>query len=102
MTRHPDATVRPIVTPRLRGRAGQRQRQRRLYAEPLCRDCKAKGIITAAIEVDHIVALAPQFGGTDTDDNCRALCSACHQDRTREVFGHRKRVRIAADGWPEE
>lgn len=88
------------VTERLRGRAGQRQRQRRLYAEPLCRDCKAKGIVRAAVVIDHVIPLA--HGGLDTDENCRALCVPHHEERTREQFGFRKRVRIAADGWPEE
>ena len=87
-----------MITPRLRGRAGQRQRLRRLRDEPMCRDCKAKGFVTQATEVDHIKPLAQ--GGSDDDDNCRSLCSACHLDRTREAFGHKKRVAIAADGWP--
>jgi len=90
------------VTGRLRGRAGQRQRLRRLQAEPLCRDCLAKSPprTTAAVEIDHIQPLA--LGGTDDDENCRALCSACHLDRTREAFGYRKRVAIDVSGWPVE
>src|SRR3546814_16362008 len=75
---------------RLRGRRGVEQRRRRLQAEPLCRDCKAKGVITAATAPDHIVPLA--LGGSDDDSNVRCLCTECHLERTREQFGHRARV----------
>lgn len=61
---------------RLRGRAGVKQRQRRLSNEPLCRHCNQRGLITPAEEVDHIVPLA--YGGTDTDDNVQCLCRECH------------------------
>lgn len=87
-----------MITPRLRGRAGQLQRLRRLAAEPLCRDCKSMGIVRAATTPDHIVPLSR--GGTDTEDNIRCLCSEHHLDRTREQFGHRPRVAIGPDGWP--
>jgi len=75
------------------------QRQRRLAAEPLCRDCKAKGRITAAVTPDHILPLA--LGGTDTDDNVRCLCEDCHRARTAEQFGHRAKQQVGADGWPK-
>jgi 5-methylcytosine-specific restriction protein A len=87
-----------IATPRLRGRAAVAQRLRRLRAEPLCRDCAAKGIVTAATVVDHIVPLA--LGGDDSDANTRSLCTPCHGTRTAEQFGHRKRVAVGFDGWP--
>jgi len=83
---------------RLRGRAGVAQRRRRLAAEPLCRDCKARGIISAATVPDHIKPLA--LGGTDDDDNIRCLCGPCHEIKTAEQFGHRQRVEIGRDGWP--
>lgn len=84
---------------RIRGRKGMALRKRRLYAEPLCRDCSAKGITTAATTPDHIRPLA--LGGTDTDDNIRCLCADCHAVRTAEQFGHKQpRPAIGADGWP--
>lgn len=85
---------------RLRGRAGVAQRKRRLTAEPLCRMCRTKGLTTAADVIDHEKPLA--LGGTDTDDNCRALCHPCHDKVTRQQFGLRHKPRIALDGWPEE
>lgn len=85
---------------RLRGRRAVAQRRRRLRAEPLCRDCSAKGIVTAAEVVDHIVPLA--LGGDDSDANTRNLCTACHHIRTAQQFRLRRKVRIGADGWPAE
>jgi len=85
---------------RLRGWAGQQQRLRRLRAEPLCRDCREAGRVTAATVPDHIVPLA--HGGSDDDSNIRCLCAECHSRRSAEQFGKRQRhrVRIGRDGWP--
>lgn len=83
---------------RLRGRRAVEQRKRRLMNEPLCRDCLAKGITTASTVPDHIQPLA--LGGTDDDSNIRCLCGPCHEVRTAEQFGHRRRVEIGLDGWP--
>ena len=85
-------------TPRLRGRAAVEQRRRRLQAEPLCRDCKARGKVTASTVPDHIVPLA--HGGSDDDSNIRCLCQPCHEARTAEQFGYRRRIAIGFDGWP--
>ena len=70
-------------TKRLRGRLGTEQRQRRLIASPLCRECAAYGFSRAAEEIDHIVPLAR--GGTDTDDNVQSLCKSCHKARTSSM-----------------
>lgn len=83
---------------RLRGRKAVEVRKRRLQAEPLCRDCKAKGIIRASTVPDHIKPLA--LGGTDDDSNIRCLCGPCHAARTAEQFGQRQKARIGPDGWP--
>lgn len=87
------------MAPRLRGRRAVEQRRRRLRAEPLCRDCKAKGLVTIATVIDHIQPLV--LGGSDDDSNCRALCKEHHDQRTREQFGHKVKPRIGMDGWPE-
>lgn len=87
------------MTERLRGRAGQAQRRRRLMLEPLCRDCRERGLVTAATTPDHITPLA--LGGTDDDSNIRCLCAECHDRRTREQFGHKAPPqRIGLDGFP--
>jgi 5-methylcytosine-specific restriction protein A len=84
---------------RLRGRAGVAQRLRRLRAEPLCRMCKAKGIIRASEVPDHILALA--LGGTDDDSNIQCLCDLCHSRKTQEEFNRPRRAPIDEDGWPD-
>ncbi|MGY2732799.1 HNH endonuclease signature motif containing protein [Sphingomonas sp. UYP23] len=70
---------------RLRGRAGQAQRKRRLEAEPLCRICSERSLVTAATVPDHITPLA--LGGSDDDTNIRCLCQPCHDEVTAEQFG---------------
>jgi 5-methylcytosine-specific restriction enzyme A len=92
-------TAPSIPSNRLRGRRAVAVRLRRLRAEPLCRDCKARGRISESTVPDHIIPLTK--GGTDTDDNIRCLCADCHRVRTAEQFGHRKPfARIGPDGWP--
>ena len=83
---------------RLRGRRAVAQRLRRLRAEPLCRDCAAKGVVREATVPDHIVPLA--CGGSDEDSNIRCLCAECHIRRTAEQFGLRRKVAVGSDGWP--
>ena len=86
------------MTERLRGRRAVVQRKRRLQAEPLCRDCAARGIVREATVPDHIVPLA--HGGSDEDSNIRCLCADCHQARTAEQFGLRRTVGAGPEGWP--
>ncbi|QUM70851.1 HNH endonuclease [Sphingopyxis granuli] len=86
------------MTERIRGRRGVELRKRRLAAEPLCRLCRADGVVRAAEVIDHIVPLAK--GGKDIDENCRALCHEHHAEVTAKQFGRRVRQRISPDGWP--
>jgi 5-methylcytosine-specific restriction protein A len=89
-------------TQRLRGRAGQAQRLRRLKrTNGLCERCLAAGRTTVATVVDHIKPLA--HGGSDEDDNTRNLCDPCHLEVTAEQFGHevrRGKPGVGADGRP--
>jgi 5-methylcytosine-specific restriction protein A len=84
---------------RIRGRLGVKLRRRRLMNEPLCRDCKANGIVRAAVVPDHITPLAQ--GGEDVDSNIQCLCRPCHDLKTRQDFGWKKpRQATGEDGWP--
>ncbi|MGF6957988.1 HNH endonuclease [Paraburkholderia youngii] len=46
----------------------------------------AKGFVTEATEVDHIVPLFK--GGTDAPGNLQSLCEPCHAAKTRIDVGH--------------
>lgn len=53
-----------------------------LRENPLCADCKSKGIVTAAEEVHH-VKKAKLFPELRLDpSNLLAICSSCHARRT--------------------
>lgn len=84
---------------RLRGRAGQAQRKRRLArTKGLCERCQARHLVRAATVVDHIKPLA--LGGSDDDENTRNLCDPCHDEVTAEQFGKRRVQACGEDGWP--
>jgi 5-methylcytosine-specific restriction protein A len=102
LTRSTAAALAETITmnERIRGRAGQRLRLRRLRAEPLCRDCAARGVIRRSTVPDHIRPLA--LGGLDVDENVRCLCDDCHLFRTAQQFGHRGGRLLGDDGWPIE
>ncbi|MDB5540539.1 MAG: endonuclease [Devosia sp.] len=90
------------ATPRLRGRAGVKQRDRRLKrTNYLCEDCEALGRITLATVVDHTIPLSK--GGPDTDENTRNLCDEHDAIRTAEQFGFKAptpKQAIAINGRP--
>lgn len=74
-------------------------RKRRLaQLGPLCRMCADEGYVTEATTIDHIIALAN--GGTDTDDNCQALCAKHHEAKTARDLGYKAKPSYGADGWP--
>lgn len=84
---------------RLRGRAGQQQRKRRLArTDGLCERCAKAGKVVLATVVDHIQPLA--LGGSDEDENTRNLCDPCHDAVTREQFGQAQTIGVDEDGWP--
>lgn len=68
---------------------------------PLCVMCQARGKITAAYAVDHIV---PHKGDQKLfwdESNWQSLCQECHSaDKQRIERGGRARQLVGADGWP--
>ena len=84
-------------------------RLRILRREPLCRMCKANGIVTAAAELDHIIPIS-QGGSPFDEDNLQPLCRECHQAKTSsEYMNHAnvdEQIRIMDelaefDDWPD-
>lgn len=52
-----------------------------IAANPLCVECRKKGIITPAQVADHIVPI--NMGGAAlSEDNLQALCHKCHNRKS--------------------
>ena len=64
----------------------------------LCQECLARGRLTQAVEVDHIVPLFK--GGDDSDSNKKSLCADCHVLKTREDKGLRPSGACDSNGLP--
>lgn len=71
---------------RLRGRPLQRRNKRFLQEHPLCVMCEAKGRVSVAEEVDHIIPLFK--GGADEWCNLQGLCKECHAKKTAKDMGY--------------
>lgn len=87
---------------RIRGTTLQNIRRKHFKEHPLCVMCDAKGIVTLATDLDHIIALTN--GGADVPSNRQGLCHPCHEEKTAIDLGHvyTARKTIGADGWPVE
>lgn len=83
---------------RLRGRAAVQRRARWLSLHPLCVECLRLGLVSEAVEVDHIVPLFK--GGADDWSNLQSLCKPCHDTKTRQDLGWRPAAACGADGLP--
>ena len=67
----------------------------------LCATREAKGRVTIAAEVDHLLQLAK--GGADNETNFQSLCEPCHRIKTAQDTGRRVAEpprRIGLDGYP--
>lgn len=88
-------TISPV--PRLRGRAGQKQRQRRLdRTNGLCERCAEEGITRLAKVVNHKVPLI--HGGPDTDENTENLCKRHDDEATAKQFGFKAPIEAKGIG----
>lgn len=64
-----------------------------IQSHPLCEHCQARGRVTPAQEVDHIIPL--EDGGTHDEANLQALCKPCHSSKTaREDDRWRQQPRL--------
>ena len=82
---NPDSWRNGLTTAQ-RGYGGRWQKARLTFLnrEPLCRICKAAGLITPATVVDHI---EPHRGNQDlfwNTDNWQPLCTTCHDAKTKQ------------------
>lgn len=50
-------------------------------SNPLCAECMRQGLVSPAVQRDHIVPL--EEGGTDDADNVQGLCLACHEAKSK-------------------
>ena len=64
----------------------------------LCQVCAAKGRVTPANQVDHVIPKVKQ--GTDEETNLQSICDPCHRDKSARDKGHRVKPTIGLDGWP--
>ena len=84
-------------------KAWARLRLRQLAKEPLCRMCAARGDVTPATEVDHIVAIKRGGDAFPGLDGLQSLCRSCHSRKTAAIDCDNSQgyfSDIGADGWP--
>jgi len=79
----------------------QRLRKHQLKAEPLCRFCLERGIVTAANVVDHVV---PHRGNWTefVTGKLQSLCEPCHRSAKRQIELRGYRCDIGVDGLPTD
>ena len=80
------------ATLRQRGGSWQVRRIAQLQREPLCRHCTLLGLVTLAIQVDHVNPLW-SGPGLDVDDNLQSLCAPCHAIKTASEASDRAKSR---------
>ena len=86
---------------RLNGWLRREQRIRYLSQHPLCAECERQGRVTAATELDHVVALGQGGVANAYDDTgLQGLCHVCHCAKTARELGQRERSACGVDGFP--
>jgi 5-methylcytosine-specific restriction protein A len=83
-----------VPTPRDRGRPWRRRRAAWLYAHPLCCMCAARGAVTPATEVDHVIPLWK--GGADDESNYQSLCADDSKAKTATEAAERASLGLMA------
>jgi 5-methylcytosine-specific restriction protein A len=85
------STTRKSRAARGYGPDWDRKRAAVLKREPTCRLCRAEGIATPAVTVDHI--RPKHLGGKDDDSNLQPLCKPCHKIKTAAEAVEAQRVK---------
>lgn len=83
----PHEARRPSAAKRGYGRKWQAASKRHLQREPLCRICKQRGEIAAAVAVDHIDPHKADWSTFWNRDNWQSLCETCHNRKTGQENG---------------
>ena len=68
-------------------------RAAQLSRHPVCADCEARELITAATEVDHVVPRRQRPDLAYDMNNLKSLCKPCHSHKTNKQNSLRKRNR---------
>lgn len=63
----------------------------------LCQPCRTAGRYTPARTVDHIIPRSK--GGTDDPENLRAICDACHAEKTAAEGQEARKARSNGEGF---
>lgn len=80
----------------LNGAAWRRLRADVLRSNPLCEHCEARGILTAATDVDH----RDNDPSNNDPDNLASCCHECHSRKTQADMGKRVSWGCDANGMP--
>lgn len=92
-------TKKPLViVRRVRGRRAVKNRFEFLQANPLCKHCQQKGLITLAVVVDHVIPLFQ--GGSDHASNKQSLCKDCHRVKSVLELGNKINLGSDKNGFP--
>ena len=80
--------------------AWARLRAQVLAEEPLCRHCKARGLVTPATEVDHIEDSREDYSDDNRREGLQSLCKPCHSVKTSLSMGKAATLGCDARGVP--
>lgn len=70
--------------------AWRKARSNHLAQHPLCKFCEERGLICAAVDVDHVVPIALRPDLRLDPTNFRSLCKPCHSSLTASGTQFRK------------
>ena len=75
----------------------KQERDHFMSSNPLCAECRKRGIVILAQELDHIVPVhrAPEKFWTKA--NWQALCKPCHEAKTRQEKMKREQAKISPE-----
>ena len=77
-------------------------REMQLGKEPLCEWCAARGVVTPATVVNHVIPHKGNWLLFIDPDNHASVCKACHDGPIAEVERKGYNRDIGLDGWPTD